>query len=209
MSLGELQTSFRNIDACYMPTFKTIKQIIYYLWVTLVVVLGILFVFNNDLFHPEFLSDVIRRYGTHVWVIYIVVSFLRGFFLIPSTPFVLLGIVLFPQHPVEVLVISMSGVVFSATLLYFYSDTIGFSEYLKEKYPRKSDWMARKLGGKWQFPFIYAWSIFPPVPTDLICYITGILKVNYWMMIAGVFLGELTLNSIYVYMGQKVIQWMY
>lgn len=189
--------------------FKLIKRIVYFTWIFLVIALGVLFVFKNSYFNPEYLSEVIHEYATHVWLFYIAISFIRGFFLIPSTPFVLLGIVLFPEHPVEVLAVSMSGVVFSATLLYFYSDNIGFSDYLEENYPAKAQWMKEKLGGRYQLFFIYAWSIFPPVPTDLICYVTGILKVNYLKMIAGVFLGELTLNTFYVYMGQRAIEWFY
>ncbi|MCP4123836.1 MAG: hypothetical protein GY751_18965 [Bacteroidetes bacterium] len=192
-----------------MNIFTAIKKAVYYLWIISVVVLGLLFVFKNQYFHPEFLSDFISRFSGQIWLIYTLVSFIRGFFLIPSTPFVILGIVMFPDQPWAVLGVSMSGVAFSATLLYFYSDNIGFSTYLEEKYPEQSNWMKEKLGGKWQFPFIYGWSIFPPVPTDLICYVTGILKIRYFVMMAGVFLGELTLNTMYVFMGQKVLEWMY
>jgi uncharacterized membrane protein YdjX (TVP38/TMEM64 family) len=192
-----------------MKPFSIIKRAVYIAWIILVVGLGFLFILRNKYFHPEFLSAWIFEHAGHVWLFYIAVSFIRGFFLIPSTPFVLLGVVLFPGQPVEVLAVSMSGVVFSATLLYFYSDNIGFSDYLEETYPKQAHWMKDKLGGKYEFLFIYGWSIFPPVPTDLICYITGILKVNYWKMIAGVFLGELTLNTFYVFMGQRAIEWLY
>jgi len=191
-----------------MSAFKIIKRVIYFLWIAVVVSLGFLFVFKNQYFRPEFLSEIFSRFSDQIWLIYVAVSFIRGFFLIPSTPFVLLGVVMFPDQPWAVLAVSMSGVIFSATLLYFYSDNIGFSDYLEEKYPEQSHWMKDKLGGKWQFPFIYGWSIFPPVPTDLICYVTGILKVRYFVMIAGVFMGELTLNSLYVFMGQRIMEWM-
>lgn len=192
-----------------MNTFSIIKKVVYYTWIIAVITFGLLFVFRHKYFHPSYLSDLISGHVTHIWLAYIVVSFVRGFFLIPSTPFVLLGIFLFPGHPWAILGVSMSGVLFSATLLYYYSDNIGFSGYLEKEYPRQSAWMKKRLGGKWQFPFIYAWSIFPPVPTDLICYVTGLLKVNYWLMIAGVFLGELTLNVFYVFMGRQIVQWFY
>ena len=190
-------------------TVKLLKRILYIFWIIAVVGLGGVFIFMNSYFNPELISEFILRYTGQLWLIYVAISFIRGFFLVPSTPFVLLGVVLFPGQPIEVLAVSMSGVVFSATLLYFYSDSIGFSAYLEEKYPEKALWLKEKLGGKYQLAFIYAWSIFPPVPTDLICYVTGILKVNYWKMIAGVFLGELTLNTFYVFMGPKVIEWFY
>lgn len=192
-----------------MSTFRTIKRFVYFSWIALVIILGLLFVFRNQYFQPEFLAEWIHAHGGEVWFWYAVISFARGFFLIPSTPFVLLGVVLFPDNPFEVLAISMSGVVFSATLLYFYSDNIGFSKYLESAYPRKAQWMKDKLGGRYRFLFIYCWSIFPPVPTDLICYVAGILKVNYWTMIVGVFLGEFTLNVTYVLLGQKAMELFY
>ena len=192
-----------------MTVFKIINKVVYYLWIAIVVALGFLFVFKNSFFNPVHLSEWIGEYGTHIWAMYILVSFVRGFFLIPSTPFVLLGIVLFPQAPFQVLAVSMSGVVFSASLLYFFSDSIGFSAFLEKEYPKQSSWMREKLSGKRQLAFIYAWSIFPPVPTDLICYVTGIIKVRYWIMILGVFMGELTLNTLYVIMGQRILEMMY
>ena len=189
-----------------MSAFPTIKKIVYGIWIVAVVFFGFLFIFKNQYFDTEFLSAWMQQYGDKVLIIYIAISFIRGFFLIPSTPFVLLGIVLYPTQPLLVLAVSMSGVVFSATLLYFYSDNIGFSDYLEAKYPKQSQWMQEKLGGKYRLAFIYGWSIFPPVPTDLICYVAGILKVKYWVMILGVFLGELTLNTIYVSIGPSVVE---
>ena len=188
-----------------MTKFSIIKKSIYYLWIAIVAFFAFLFIFKNQYFDPKYLSSLMENYGTHIWLIYIAVSFIRGFFLIPSTPFVLLGILMFPDQPLAVLAVSMSGVVFSASLLYFFSDTIGFSKYLEEKYPKKTAWVKEKLSGKYKVAFIYGWSIFPPVPTDIICYVAGIIKVRYWVMIAGVFLGELTLNTIYVAIGPGIV----
>lgn len=188
-----------------MSVIKILQRVFYGLWISLVIGFAYLFFFHNHYFETEFLSNWMYQYGDKVWMAYIAVSFIRGFFLVPSTPFVLLGIVMFPHHPLQVLAVSMAGVVFSATLLYFFSDSIGFSEFLEEKYPIQSAWMKQKLSSKYQVPFIYCWAIFPPVPTDLICYVTGIIKVKYWRMIAGVFLGELTLNTIYVSIGPSIV----
>lgn len=188
-----------------MTPFQVLKKVLYGLWIGIVVFFAYLFLFKNHLFDTENLSQWMQNSGQSIWLLYVAISFIRGFFLIPSTPFVLLGIVLFPHQPLQVLAVSMAGVVFSATLLFYFSDSIGFSQYFEERYPKQVEWMKAKLGGKYQVGFIYAWSIFPPVPTDLICYITGILKIRYLTMIAGVFLGELTLNSIYVAVGPSIV----
>ncbi|MFT4602287.1 MAG: putative membrane protein YdjX (TVP38/TMEM64 family), partial [Arenicella sp.] len=52
------------------------------------------------------------------------------------------------------------------------------------------------------------WSFFPLVPTDLICYIAGIVKMPLRYLLIGVGLGELILVTCYVYLGSGMIEWM-
>ncbi len=187
-------------------SFKLIKRIIYAIWIIIVIGLVFTFLLKPNWFTPENLSALFSKYNRNIWIIYIIISFLRGFFLIPSTPFVLTGILLFPEAPVEVLVVSMLGVVFSASLLYFFSDTLGFSAYLEEQFPEKSKWVEQKLRGARAFGFILLWSIFPLVPTDLICYVAGILRIKYFKLMSGVILGEGLLNCLYVFVGYETLQ---
>lgn len=186
-----------------------IRKIVYYTWLGIIVCFGFLFLFRNEYFQPEFLYEFINRYDRGIWALYVAMILIRGFFLIPSTPFVLAGIMLFPDQPFAVVAVSMTGVVFSATLLYFYSDNIGFSDYLKKRYPEKMEWVKTKLSGKYQFPLIFGWAVFPPVPTDLICYVSGIIGIKYWIMLVGVFLGKLILVSTYVFLGHEFLEWLH
>ena len=111
-----------------------VKKYAYLFWALCVVVSFVYFITHPNQFTAESLALFMERFKGQIWFVYIAVSFIRGFFLIPSTPFVLTGIVLFPNEPLLVLFVSMSGVVFSATLLYFFSDLLGFSDYLEKKY---------------------------------------------------------------------------
>jgi len=98
----------------------------------------------------------------------------------------------------------MVGVMVSATALYYFSDMLGFSRYLESKYPKEIDkWKARLRSPKATY-FVIGWSFFPLVPTDLICYVAGIVKMPYKYMFTGVFLGELTLCIFYVYFGANL-----
>ena len=56
--------------------------------------------------------------------------------------------------------------------------------------------------------FVLAWSFFPLVPTDLICYVAGIVKMPFRSMFIGVFVGELTLDIFYVYFGASIFELM-
>jgi uncharacterized membrane protein YdjX (TVP38/TMEM64 family) len=131
---------------------------------------------------------------------------IRGFFLMPSTPFVLSGLVLFPSHRFEVLIISLLGVFFSSTLLYYYSDSLGFSKYLEQKFPKQIPKIKNILMSKWSFIYVLLWSIFPVVPTDSVAYAGGIIKMKYGKLILGILLGEFVLISTYVYLGEAIVE---
>ena len=141
-------------------------------------------------------------------IIYIVATFVRGFFLIPSTPFVLCGVLLFPNQLFLVLVISMLGVLFSASLLYFFADFLGFSKKLEAKNVLGIQKWKNKLQQPRAGLFVMLWSFFPLVPTDLICYVAGLVKMRYLYFILGVAIGELTLNIFYVYYGNNIFQFL-
>lgn len=189
--------------------FKAIKRIIYTAWILIVVLLIALFAIFPDVLTAENIYAFISEYERSVWVAYLLISFVSGFFVLPSTPFVLSGILLFPGQPVLVLVVSMTAILMSASVLYFFSDIIGISKYLEEKFPKKISTIKNKMTGRKSFFFVFAWSLIPFFPTDIICYVAGILKLNYWRLITAVFLGETIINSLYVFGGVEVIrQWL-
>lgn len=180
---------------------KKAKIVIYVLWV--IAILGFLGVFlvHPEVASPEFIVKKLQKFEHVLWLAYIIITIARGFFLIPSTPFVIGGAILFPESPLLVLAVSMLGVMFSATALYYFSDLLGFSKYLE----RKNAKAVKKWTTRLQHPnatlFVIGWAFFPFVPTDVICYVAGIVKMPYRFMFIGVFLGELVLNIFYVYFG--------
>ena len=100
----------------------------------------------------------------------------------------------------------MIGILFSSTMLYYFSDILGFSGYLERKVPEKIEkWKQQLTTSKSTF-FIAAWALFPFVPTDIICYITGIIKIPFKNMLIGIFIGELILVTFYVFFGSNLIK---
>jgi len=130
----------------------------------------------------------------------------RGALLIPSTPFVLAGGALFPNALGAVLLVSMLGIVASATLLYRFPGFAGYDALLAARYPEK---LARLQGtlvkprATW---FVALWAFFPGVPTDLICYAAGLVRMPYRRMIAGIIIGELPLVSAYIFLGTRLFE---
>jgi uncharacterized membrane protein YdjX (TVP38/TMEM64 family) len=180
------------------------KTVIYFLWILIIIGLGIYFFLNPDIISADYLVSFIQKFQNEMLIIYTVLSLLRGFFLIPSTPFVIGGGLLFPDQLLLVLAISIIGVLFSATSLYYFSDLLGFSAYLEKKFPTKIKKLKNKLDSPKSTLLVAGWSIFPLVPTDIICYVTGILKTPFKNVLFGVFIGEIVLCSLYVYFGERI-----
>ena len=166
---------------------KQLKKSINYLWISMVLFIIIYLLLHPTAFSAEHLSDFLQRFGHWIWFVYIIISFLRGIFLFPSTPFVLAGAILFPENLILVGIVSILGILFSATLLYYFADAIGFGEYLSQKYPKKIEKARIQLNkpqGKW---LVAAWAWFPFVPTDIICYVAGLVQMRFSIMITGIF----------------------
>ena len=53
---------------------------------------------------------------------------------------------------------------------------------------------------------VIAWSFFPLVPTDVICYVAGIVKMPYRYLILGVLIGEVVLIYLYVFYGTGLVE---
>ncbi|MCG8573903.1 MAG: VTT domain-containing protein [Flavobacteriales bacterium] len=180
---------------------KQLKRVVYYVWIAAIVLLLGFFVISPESFEPAKMAAFLERYQEQAFLVYVLISLLRGLFLIPSTPFVICGAILFPQMPLAVFTVSMLGVLLGSTLIYFFSDLLGFSEKLERKYPKQLEKWHRRLNSPKATLIVIAWSFFPLVPTDLICYVAGIVKMPYKFLILGVFIGELVLIYFYVYLG--------
>ena len=184
---------------------KIAKKVIYIIWIMIILILMILFIVSPASFSPENLAEFLYNYESSLFILYTVICIVRGFFLIPSTPFVLTGIILFPSQPWAVFTVSLLGIYVGSTAVYYFSDLLGFSQKLERKYPEKIERWHKRLNSPKASLLVIAWSFFPLVPTDVICYVAGIVKMPYKFMIAGVLIGEAVLVSLYVFYGTDLM----
>jgi uncharacterized membrane protein YdjX (TVP38/TMEM64 family) len=145
------------------------------------------------------IAAVIHSFETEIWLIYLVMSAVRGFTLLPSTPLVLAGTLLYPDQPWLVLSISMAGILISSSLIYFCSEALGFADYFESKKPTAVARIRRRLEHPTGLAFIALWAFFPLVPTDAVCYVAGSTKLHFPKFILAVFVGEFVLCSFYVF----------
>lgn len=168
------------------------------LWIVLVIGCIIVYLLNPSFFSRHAIATFIGKYHGYGILVYLGIHILRGFVLLPSTPLIFAGVLLFPEKPLMVLMISLIGILSSSLLIYFFSDKLGFSAIFSKK-SEKIKIIKEKLNGKYGYVYIMSWAFFPFVPTDLICYVSGALKIKISTFVLSILAGELILCAIYIY----------
>ena len=137
------------------------------------------------------------------YVIYIVLGAVRGFALIPVTNLVVLAIPIFP--PVPLFVLTLVGILISSASIYAFAGSLRLAEYFERKH---ADHTARVRAALQRSPttIVTAWSFLPIVPTDLICYVCGVMKISFGRFITGVLVGEGAICAIYIFAGSSLLE---
>ncbi|HJU42298.1 MAG TPA: VTT domain-containing protein [Vicinamibacterales bacterium] len=129
-------------------------------------------------------------------IVYILLGSFRAFTLVPATFLLLIGLPFFA--PFYLLVITMITVVVSSSIVYFFAEALHMDEYFETHHPKQIQKLKRLLT-KYQLPIIIGWSFMMFLPTDLICYVCGTLRINFTKFIVGVIVGEGSVYAIYIY----------
>lgn len=129
-------------------------------------------------------------------IIYVLLGSFRAFTLVPATFLLLIGLPFF--SPLYLLVITMVTVVVSSSIVYFFAEALHMDEYFEKHHPKQIQKLKRLLT-RYQLPIIIGWSFMMFLPTDLICYVCGTLRINFPKFIVGVIIGEGSVYAIYIY----------
>ncbi|HLX00407.1 MAG TPA: VTT domain-containing protein [Candidatus Acidoferrales bacterium] len=139
-------------------------------------------------------------------LIYFAAGCLRGFTLIPSTYLVFVAIPFFP--PTMLFVLTIAGILVSSASIYYFSESLGLEEYFEREH-KVGVLRVRNVLQKHELPIIIGWSFFPLAPTDLICYVCGVLEVDFWKFLFGVLVGEGTICGIYIFLGDHLLRFLH
>ena len=127
-----------------------------------VVVIGVWYLTHPQDFTAERFEAILAGWGAWAFPGFVAISVLRGPLLVPSTPVVLAGGAFFPEATPAVLVVSMLGIVASATLLYRFPGFAGYDSLLAERHPEKLAMLQRRLAGPGAMWLVAAWSFAAP-----------------------------------------------
>lgn len=136
------------------------------------------------------------------YTIYIVLGALRGFALIPVTNLVVLAIPIFPPWPL--LGLTLVGIAISSAGIYAFAGSLGLATYFELKHARSTA-RARAALERHPTTIVTAWSFLPIVPTDLICYVCGVMRIHFGRFMFGVLVGEGAICAIYIFAGQSLL----
>lgn len=169
------------------------KKVIFGLWMTLIVAAIVLYFVFPAQFSAKGIKEFIAQFNAVSLAVYGLICLIRGLFLVPSTPFVLAGALLFPDSLYTVFIISIIGILGSGTFIYFAAQFLDFGE----KKAKKIGTIHEKIQ-KHGFWIVLIWAFFPIVPTDLICYVAGKTRIHFWKYITALFIGEALLIAFYL-----------
>ncbi len=167
-----------------------------FIWIAVIVVTLILYFVNRDFFDISFLKVYVIDHKALVLSLYLIILTFIGLTFIPSTPFALAGVFLFP--PLEAYTINLIGIITSSIVVYYFTQYLRLDVWLESKYPAQIEKVKKALRKK-ELPIIAGWSFFPVVPTDLIIYVSSTLNIPFWKCAIGIIIGEGSLNALYIF----------
>lgn len=175
------------------------------LWIGLILATIVFFVARPDLLDGENMKTFIQNNGSSLKSFFAILCFIRCFTLIPATPFIVSGILLFPDDLWYVFRVCMITVLFAATLHFYFSHLLGFDKILTKKFSKsfeKAKTFMQKNGALYTF----LWSIAPFLPSELIYYVAGLSNMRYTHFIGAIILGEFVILYAYIFLGGEMFQ---
>ncbi|QQR82820.1 TVP38/TMEM64 family protein [Candidatus Campbellbacteria bacterium] len=185
-----------------MISFRS-KMLFLFLWI--LVVCGGLFVY---VYYPT----LFQRALTHVmgvsvyfgYALLLLIGALRGFTLVPSTYLIVVGLFFFA--PVPLFFVILAGIIISSISVYYFSEYLHVDTFFEKKHHARVV-QIRTLLEKNELPIIILWSFAPILPTDIICYVCGTLRVDIRKFVLGITIGEGTIVALYIFFGQYLLKY--
>jgi uncharacterized membrane protein YdjX (TVP38/TMEM64 family) len=149
------------------------------------------------------LGGIVQSSALLAYAIYLALGAVRGFALIPVTNLVVVAIPIFP--PVPLLVLTLAGILISSASIYAFAGSLRLDEYFERKHREKTERVRAALQRS-PGTIVTVWSFLPIVPTDLICYVCGVMRISFGRFLAGVLIGEGAICAIYIFAGRSLLE---
>jgi uncharacterized membrane protein YdjX (TVP38/TMEM64 family) len=175
---------------------RKIRKKSFYLWLGVIAIILVLYFVKKEWFDISFLKRFVDDHKLLVVAIYLIILTFIGLTLLPSSPFAMAGLLLFPAY--ETYIINMVGIATSTAIVYYFTRFLGLDKWIEMKFPRQIEKIKKALSKK-ELPIIIGWSFFPAVQTDIIIYVSSSLRISFLKCVIGVLIGEGILNALYIF----------
>ncbi len=174
------------------------KSLGIYLWLAFIALCLTLYFTNPEAFAPD---NIRQFFSDNLYLgllIYFVLACVRGFTLIPLTPLLVAGILVFPPWPL--FLVNLVGIWVSSAIIYYLARYLNFDSFFSARYPKQIEKLTLLLRNR-EFPVILLWSFVPVTPTDLIVYVCSTVRVSAFKSLLGVTIGEAIICAVYIFGG--------
>ena len=178
--------------------FETLSSFGLYVWLALIASSLSLFFFMPELFEPQSIRQFFTDNLFSGLLVYFIISTVRGFTLIPLTPIVLAGVLVFPPWPL--FLVNQAGVYTSSAILYYMTRYMRFDNFFFTHYPQQVEKLILLLR-KRELQVISLWGFAPFIPTDMIICICSVLRISVFKTLLGVSIGEGIICAVYIFGG--------
>lgn len=169
-----------------------------FLWLGLVTVSLSLYFTYPEFFSPQHLRQFFSGHLVEGLSLYFIISTLRGFTLVPSTPLVLAGVLVFPPWPL--FLVNQVAVYTSSAIVYYMARYVRFDHFFQTHYEQQTIRLMALLHRR-ELPVIALWGFAPMVPSDMIVYVCSVLRISVAKTLIGISLGEGAICALYIFAG--------
>lgn len=181
---------------------KTLRYALFGLWLMIAVAALYLYFFRREAVQGE-LRNALSASFWIACISYLLIGALRAFTLVPATFPLLVAMPFF--DPWVLLALTLPCIAISSSICYWFAEALHMDELFERKYPKQIGKL-KQLLQRYELPIIIGWSFFLLLPTDVLCYVCGSLKINYKKFLLGIMIGEGTVYAIYIFFGDWLLR---
>ena len=181
---------------------KPVRYTLFALWILVAAAALYLYFFKREAIQTE-MRDAMSASFWAACLTYLLIGALRAFTLVPATFPLLIAMPFF--DPWVLLALTIPCIAVSSSICYWFAEALHMDELFERKYPRQIGKL-KQLLQRYQMPIIIGWSFFLLLPTDVLCYVCGSLKINYRKFLIGIIIGEGTVYAIYIFFGDWLLR---
>jgi uncharacterized membrane protein YdjX (TVP38/TMEM64 family) len=174
------------------------------LWFALLAVVIIVLLLNPELTKPKELSAFISKNEDITLLIFCSGILLKVFTIIPLTPFIVAGAMIYTSNPWITILACWMGGQLTSILHYRFPHWLHIDVWAERKYGRKLEKLKKRIA-RHSFWYVLVAATIPIMPGELLYYLSGTLRIPFGPYQLAIAIGHLIVISVYTFGIQSAI----